>query len=71
MNKILLSLSNEIHKFKLKINLKKIKILVVDNEINIDIKIENSKLQQVKQFCYLGSTIAQDNSCMAENKRRR
>ena len=34
---------------------------------NIDIKIENTKLDK---FCYLESTITEDNSCIAEINRR-
>ena len=49
-----LSLTNTLQKFKPKTNSKIKKILIGNSEMrsNIDIKIEYTRLQQVKQFYY-------------------
>ena len=68
-----LSLTNALQIFKLKINSMKTKILIIGNNemrSNIDIKIGNTKLEQVKQFWYLENTITKDNFCMIEINRR-
>lgn len=38
--------------------------------LNFDINIRNKKLYQIKQFCYFGSTIIEDNCYTVEIKRR-
>ena len=52
---------------------KKHKILSVGKKkmrYNIDLKIGNTKFQTVKQFCYLRSTINNENCCSTEIERR-
>ena len=46
--------------------------MIGSNEMrsNFDIKIGNTKLQQVKQFCYLGKIIIDKNGCTVELKRK-
>ena len=41
-----------------------------DMRLNIDTKESNIKMQQVKQFCYLGITITKYNYSTAEMNRR-
>ena len=63
-----------LNKFKLKINTKKTKAMVVSKDdyhnINCNIHIKNEKIQQVQEFCYLGSLITQDNRSNKEIRRR-
>ena len=44
--------------------------MVENNEIksNVNIKIGNTKLEQVKHFCYVRRTITEDNFCKATIK---
>ena len=48
-----------------------IEILMLENNklrSDIDIKIVNTTLQHIKQFCYLGSNVMKDNCCTVEIK---
>lgn len=73
MNKMLQVLSDTLKLWKLKVNKRKTKVMVVRKnmeEIKTNIKIDDVRIDQVKQFCYLGSIITEDNRCLMEVKRR-
>lgn len=36
----------------------------------VNIKLKDDDLEQVENFCYLGSTITDDNKCITDIKRR-
>lgn len=73
MENMLGKLDEILKTYKLEINEKKTKTMVVEKGITdteADIKLGKEKLDQVKSFCYLGSTITVDNKCIMEIKRR-
>ncbi|KAI5755057.1 hypothetical protein M8J77_013699 [Diaphorina citri] len=73
INQMLNYLNQTLNKYKLKINAKKTKSMVIsktDHNIIANVKIENEPIQQVKEFCYLGSLISQDNKSTREIRRR-
>ena len=57
--------------YGMKINLKKTKVMRISRKegSKITSKIDGVKLEQVKQFSYLGSTITED--CKSHSKMRR
>ncbi|KAL4148794.1 hypothetical protein QTP88_002949 [Uroleucon formosanum] len=64
-------LESFLDKFKLKINSKKTKVMVISKVItNTNITLNNEQLQQVKEFCYLGRLITDDNKSTKEIRRR-
>ena len=68
---MLLSLTDPLNNFKFRINSKKTKTLMVENNdirSNIDIKIGNIKFELVKKFFNLRSITTETNCCMAEIK---
>jgi phosphotransferase system HPr-like phosphotransfer protein len=56
------SLHKTSEEYGMKINLKKTKVMRISTNEGrkITIKIDGEKLEEVKQFCYLGSTITED-----------
>jgi len=73
LNRMLEILNKLLEKFKLKINTKKTKIMVIDKQkhsVNANIRIGQTRLEQVKQYCYLGSMIEEGNRSLTEIKRR-
>ena len=73
MNRMLQVISDTLKLYKLKVNKRKSKVMVVRKnmeEIKTNIKIDDIRIDQVKQFCYLGSIITEDNRCLMEVKRR-
>lgn len=72
MNHMLQVLSNKLSFYKLKINSNKTKCITIckKGHIAVNIKIGNDKLNQVKEFCYLGSIITGNNKSKDDMKRR-
>jgi len=74
MNQILNYLDLTLNKFKLMINAKKTKAMVVskkyDQSMTANIKLKNDRIEQVQEFCYLGSLITQENKSKEEIRRR-
>ncbi|VVC42424.1 Reverse transcriptase domain [Cinara cedri] len=71
MSLMLHILETSLDKFKLKINSKKTKVMVISKVItNTNITLNNEQLQQVNEFCYLGSLITDVNKSMEEIRRR-
>ena len=68
------TLSSLLKRKQLKINDKKTKIMVVskkeNNNVCTNVKLGNKRIKQVKQFCYLGSLITENNRSTNEIKRR-
>src|SRR3984885_11701661 len=56
----------------MKINTKKTKVMKIskDKEATISIIIDGEEIEQVKEFCYLGSLISSDAKCHKEIRRR-
>lgn len=70
MSLMLHVLNSSLDKFKLKINSKNTKVMVISKVItNTKITFNNEQLQ-VKEFCYLGSLITEDNKSTKEIRRR-
>lgn len=62
LNLMLQCLDATLTKFSLKINIKKTKVLVVNKSVQQNaayIKIRDESVEQVKEFCYLGSLITE------------
>jgi len=59
-------------KYNMKINTKKTKVMKIskDKEASISIIIDGEEIEQVKEFCYLGSLISSDAKCHKEIRRR-
>ncbi|KAI5731180.1 hypothetical protein M8J77_006038 [Diaphorina citri] len=73
MNEMLNVLSNALQIFKLKINAGKTKTMIVSKttlDIAANIKLGNVQIQQVQEFCYLGSTIKTNNKSTPDIKKR-
>jgi hypothetical protein len=58
--------------YNMKINIKKTKVMKIskEKETTICIKISGEEIEQVKEFCYLGSLISSDAKCHKEIRRR-
>jgi len=57
--------------FDLKINAEKTKVMVVGQQSrDMNIKLENERLEQVEDFTYLGSVMTADGKCVKDVKRR-
>lgn len=73
-NQILNYLDSTLNKFKLKINSNKSKAMVVskkyDQSMTANVKLKNDRIEQVQEFCYLGSLITQENKSKKEIGRR-
>lgn len=74
MNNMLNVLSIALDKYKLKINANKTKLMIVQKEQNTlpneNIMLSNTPIQQVQEFCYLGSYISFDNQTKTDVIRR-
>uniref|UniRef100_A0A8D8U352 Craniofacial development protein 2 n=1 Tax=Cacopsylla melanoneura TaxID=428564 RepID=A0A8D8U352_9HEMI len=75
MNNMLNVLSNVLDSYKLKINVNKTKTMMVRKEHsnappNGNIKLKGIPIQQVEEFCYLGSHISYDNQTRTDVRRR-
>lgn len=73
LNKMLKILSNALNKFHLKINPQKTKSMLISkiqNQENVNITLNNIQIQQVQEFCYLGSIITSNNKSSPDIKRR-
>ena len=60
-------------KYGMKINIKKTKVMKIskkEEETTLNIQIEGKEIEQVKEFCYLGSSITTDAKCHREIRRR-
>src|ERR1700759_1546379 len=57
-------------KYGMKINIKKTKVMRVSREGKVNIRINDTKLEQVKSFKYIGHTITDDGRCETEIKCR-
>jgi len=66
------SLNTTADKYGMKINIKKTKVMRVSKKIGGKVKIEinGNRIEQVKSFKYLGSTITEDGRCESEIKIR-
>ena len=63
---------NEVAKsYKMKINVKKTKTMIVSRteKKTVDISIEGQKVEQVKKFKYLGAVISEDRRCIVDVKK--
>ena len=58
--------------YGMRINIKKTKVMRISREQgkSVTVIIDGQKLEQVKQFCYLGSMITEDCKCQNEIRRR-
>ena len=58
--------------YNMKINIKKTKVMKIskEKETTICIKINGEEIEQVTEFCYLGSVISSDAKCHKEIRRR-
>lgn len=71
MSLMLYILESSLDKFKLKINSKKTKLMVISKVLtNTNITLNNEQLQRVNKFCYLGSLITDDNKSTKEIRRQ-
>jgi hypothetical protein len=72
LQKIMDSLNRVSGKYGMKINIKKTKVLRISRKEGkpMTVNINGNKLEQVTQFCYLGSIITEDCRCHAEIKKR-
>lgn len=73
LNDMLLCLDTTLTKYKLKINAKKTKAMVISkmkNNRKITIQVRQEPVDQVNEFCYLGSLITRDNKSTKEIKKR-
>lgn len=74
MENMLKVLADNLDEYKLKINAKKTKTMLITkletNQINLNITLNNIPLEQVREFCYLGSCITCNNKSNSEIKRR-
>lgn len=75
MNEMLNILAEKLIKYKLKINTNKTKTMIVKksrSNINAEahIYLGDTSIQQVTEFCYLGSIISKDNKTNIDIKRR-
>lgn len=67
LRRIMLSLNETIERYGMKINIKKTKVMKISNEKSeMIVSIEGEKIEQVKEFKYLGSTICEDGRCRRE-----
>ena len=66
------SLNRTSSEYGMRINIKKTKIMRMSRkgDKKMSITVNGSKLEQVSQFCYLGSMITEDCRCHTEIKRR-
>lgn len=71
LQKIMNRLNDTALKYGMKINIKKTKVMRVAREVGtVNIKINNTMIEQVRSFKYLGHTIAEDGRCETEIKCR-
>ena len=58
--------------YGMRINIKKTKVMKISKgeETTVNIRIEGKEIEQVKEFCYLGSLITTDAKCHKEIRRR-
>ena len=73
MNSTLKVFQKSLGKFGLRVNSRKTKLMVVDKKkqpILANIMLNDSAIEQVTEFCYLGSVIYYDNRCISEIKKR-
>jgi hypothetical protein len=55
----------------MKIDIKKTKVMKISkNGGEVEVTIEGIQLEQVKEFCYFGSTVTEDMNCGKEMSRR-
>ena len=68
LKKVLTNMERTMARYKLKINKKKTKILVCSRkeEKRTNIKLGKEKLEEVKEFCYLGSRVTSDGRSKKE-----
>ena len=73
MTQMLGTFNKILHAWRLRINVRKTKIMVVSKK-RVDIKstimLNNTILEHVTEFCYLGSIVTSGNKCLAKIKRR-
>ncbi len=63
--------NNKANEYGMKINIKKTKVMKISkNGGGVKIKIDGIQLDQVKEFCYLGSIVTEDMKCDKEISRR-
>ena len=72
LQKIMDKLALVSEEYGMKINIKKTKVMVISKVLGkeANITIYGEKIEQVKQFCYLGSLITEDARCQSEIRRR-
>ena len=64
------SMEREAAKLGLKINIRKTKIMTINNRMNDRVKVTGEELEEVKQFCYLGNTLTTNGDVLDEVKIR-
>ena len=70
---IMMNRLNEVsEKWGMKINIKKTKVMVIsrDKVKTVELELSGQKIEQVHEFCYLGSMITEDAKCHKEIRRR-
>ena len=73
MNNMLQILETVLCKYKFKINKAKTKVMKICKKShgrNAQVKIGNDRVQEVQEFCYLGSIASNGNRCINEVKKR-
>jgi hypothetical protein len=72
LQRIMNRLNETSGEYGMKINIAKTKVMRISRTggKSVDITVNGVKLEQVKQYCYLGSMIAEDCKCQIEIRRR-
>ncbi|KAI5739387.1 hypothetical protein M8J77_018683 [Diaphorina citri] len=73
MNNMLEILANTLEKYKLKINARKTKTMLISktpNDHDLNISLKNTLIEEVKEFCYLGSKVTNNNKSSPDIKVR-
>ncbi len=72
LQKLMEGLNDTSEKWGMKINIKKTKVLRIsrDKVKEVELWLMGQKIEQVHEFCYLGSLITEDGKCHREIKRR-
>ena len=72
LQRLMDALDKTSEEFGMRINIKKTKVMVISKgkTQKVAVYLHNEKLEQVTEFCYLGSMITADARCQKEIKRR-
>ncbi len=56
--------------YGMKINMNKTKVMKIGKNGEVKVTIDGIELEQVKEFCYLGSSVTENMNCRKEISRR-